>query len=39
MESHNAELYGPYQPSPILARDFTANDVAQLKAKVGALVT
>lgn len=39
MESHNAALYGPYQPCPIEARDFTANDVAQLKTKLAALVT
>lgn len=39
MESHNAALYGPYQPCPIVARDFTANDVTQLKTKLAELVT
>lgn len=39
MESHNAALYGPYQPRPIVARDFTANDVTQLKTKLAELVT
>lgn len=39
MESHNAELYGPYQPCPIVARNFTANDVTKLKTKLAELVT
>lgn len=39
MESHNAALYGPYQPCPIVARDFTADDVTQLKTKLAEFVT
>lgn len=39
MESHNAALYGPYQPCPIVERDFTPNDVTQLKTKLAELVT
>jgi len=39
MESHNAALYGPYQPCPIVQKDFTANDVTRLKTKLAELVT
>ncbi len=38
MQNHNEELYGPYEPCPILQNDFTATHVVESKSKLAALI-